>query len=52
MTFQNLTILFNHNLTQIKREINSLDLAKLKADHLAEDDGHLAKILANKGIRL
>ncbi len=50
--YQELVIRFNKNLKAIKRELGSKEVAKLYNEYNPEDDGHLAKILAIRGIVL
>lgn len=44
--------LFNANLKKIKRELTSKEVASLYSEYNPVDDGHLAKILSLKGIKL
>jgi hypothetical protein len=50
--FNSLVVKFNNNLKKIKRELTMSQVAELYKEHSPEDDGHLAKILAIKGVSL
>jgi len=44
--------LYNHNIRQIKRQLSMQKLQELYRTYKPVDDGHLAKILSIRKIRL